>query len=81
METKIFEKATKAEKLRTSEAFKTFLSEVVEQQLGVFKDASAKEDQIAEAHAMIRALDKIKAQMDRAVNDAKHVKRRQAKKS
>jgi len=64
--TKIAEKAARAERLRTSSAFKEFYQEVVDEQSAVFANPAAKPDEISEAHAMIRALSKLTNQMGRA---------------
>lgn len=73
-------KATRAESLRVSKLFQEFHSDVFEAQVAVFRNPSSTEDERAEAHAMIRALDKIKAQLDRVITSAKMEKKRASRK-
>jgi hypothetical protein len=74
------EKASRAEALRASKLFQEFHAEALADQVKTFSNADAKMEEIAEAHAMIRALGKLKAKMDRAVNAAKLERRNQGKK-
>lgn len=65
------EKAARAAALQGSKLFQEFHQEAVEDQMKIFSNADAKMEEIAEAHAMIRALGKLKARLAKAVNDAK----------
>ena len=75
----VTQKADRAEKLQASETFNEFLAETTERQVAVFRDVASSEADRAEAHAMLRALDKIKAQIARAVSDGKIARKRAAK--
>ncbi|AUQ64440.1 hypothetical protein [Phaeobacter inhibens] len=73
------QKAGRAEALQVSKLFQEFHQETIDEQHKVFDNTDAKIEEIAEAHAMIRALGKMKAKMAKAVNDAKHERRSQRK--
>lgn len=72
-------KAGRAESLRTDKRFVEFYQEAIDDQVKVFLNADAAEVDIGEAHAMIRALTKLKARMDIATSRAKVVRGRKAK--
>ncbi|MCA0856159.1 hypothetical protein [Phaeobacter italicus] len=73
-------KAERSEALRTSKIFDEFLCETIDEQTKIFQNADAKIEEISEAHAIIRALGKMKAKMAKAVNAAKHERHTQRKK-
>ena len=59
-----------AKRLKKDTAFMTFLNEVRENQLITFATSSAAEiEQREEAHAIMRALNLIEAQLDAAIGD------------
>ncbi|WP_291728776.1 hypothetical protein [Leisingera sp. F5] len=65
------EKATRAEALQASKLFQEYHQETVEEQVKIFENTDAKMEDTSEAHAMLRALGKLKAKMARAVTAAK----------
>jgi len=73
------EKAGRAEALQANKIFQEFHAEAVEEQLKIFENTDATMEQISEAHAMLRALGKLKAKMAKAVSAAKLERRSQRK--
>lgn len=76
---KVAAKANRAQGLRTSKAFQEFHQEVMDAQTAVFMNPSASSDEIAEAHAIIRALRKIIDRMGAAEFDHKLAVKREEK--
>lgn len=62
-------KATRAKRLRESEVFMEFHQEVMGEQVAVFSNPDASPDEIAESHAIVRALQKIVGRMRAAEFD------------
>jgi hypothetical protein len=70
MSTVIRIQSQEAKRLKKDTAFMTFLNEVRENQLITFATSSAAEiEQREEAHAIMRALNLIEAQLDAAIGD------------
>ena len=70
MSTVIRIQSEEAKRLKKDTAFMTFLNEVRENQLITFATSSAVEiEQREEAHAIMRALNLIEAQLDVAIGD------------
>ena len=72
----IEQKSSRAESLRVSKLFQEFYQEAVDDAVRVFVNADASADEIGEAHAIIRALTKLKSRMDRATSQAKVARKR-----
>lgn len=69
--TKIAAKAARAKGLRANKAFQEFHGEVLAEQMAVFGNPASNADEIAESHAIIRALRKITDRMASAEFDHK----------
>ena len=70
MSTVVRIQSQEAKRLKKDTAFMTFLNEVRENQLITFATSSAAEiEQREEAHAIMRALNLIEAQLDAAIGD------------
>tara|TARA_R110001592_G_scaffold168993_2_gene405374 strand:+ start:3188 stop:3430 length:243 start_codon:yes stop_codon:yes gene_type:complete len=80
MSTGIRIEADEARRLKNDTAFKTFMQSVRENQMSIFAGSSASEvDVREEAHAIMRALDQIKATLDAAVMAEALLDRKQRK--
>lgn len=72
-------KSDRARKMLASKEFKEFSQEVMDAQIAVFSNPSAKPEEISEAHAIIRALRKIVDQAGKAQMAHKMAERKVAK--
>lgn len=72
-------KAARAKQLLEDEVFKEALDMVLSAQVGVFQYPTSSEEEIMEAHRMVRALAALKGQLQSFVDDSKLLERRQNK--
>ena len=72
-------KAARAKQLLEDEVFKEALDMVLSAQVGVFQYPTSSEEEIMEAHRMVRALAAFKGQLQSFVDDSKLLERRQNK--
>lgn len=72
-------KAARAKQILEDEVFKEALDVVLSEQVGVFKHPTSSEEEIMEAHRMVRALTQLKGQFQSFVDDGKLLERRQKK--
>jgi hypothetical protein len=72
-------KAARAKQILEDEVFKEALNVVLSAQVGVFQSLSSSEDEIMEAHRMVRALTLLKGQLQSFVSDSKLLEQRQNK--
>jgi hypothetical protein len=72
-------KAARAKQILEDEVFKEALNVVLSAQVGVFQSLSSSEEEIMEAHRMVRALTLLKGQLQSFVSDSKLLEQRQNK--
>lgn len=72
-------KAARAKQILEDEVFKDALNVVLSAQVGVFQSLSSSEEEIMEAHRMVRALTLLKGQLQSFVSDSKLLEQRQNK--
>lgn len=72
-------KAARAKQLLEDEVFKEALDMVLSAQVGVFQHPTSSEEEIMEAHRMVRALAALKGQLQSFVDGGKLLERRQNK--
>ena len=72
-------KAARAKQRLEDEVFKEALDMVLSAQVGVFQYPTSSEEEIMEAHRMVRALAALKGQLQSFVDDSKLLERRQNK--
>jgi len=72
-------KAARAKQILEDEVFKEALNVILSEQVGVFTYPNASEEEIMEAHRMVRALTQLKGQLQSFVSDSKLLERRQDK--
>jgi len=72
-------KAARAKQILEDEVFKGALNVVLSDQIEVFSNLNSSQEEIMEAHRMVRALTLLKGQLQSFVNDSKLLERRQDK--
>lgn len=72
-------KAARAKQILEDEVFKGALNVVLSDQVEVFSNLNSSQEEIMEAHRMVRALTLLKGQLQSFVNDSKLLERRQDK--
>jgi hypothetical protein len=72
-------KAARAKQILEDDVFKEALNMVLSEQIEVFKRLNASQEEIMEAHRMVRALTLLKGQLQSFVSDSKLLERRQDK--
>lgn len=77
METHV--KAARAKQILEDEVFKEALNMILSEQVGVFRHPNSSQEEIMEAHRMVRSLTQLQGQLQSFVNDGKLLERRQDK--
>lgn len=72
-------KAARAKQILEDEVFKDALNVVLSDQIEVFSNLNSSQEEIMEAHRMVRALTLLKGQLQSFVSDSKLLERRQDK--
>ena len=72
-------KAARAKQLLEDVVLKEALDVLLSEQIGVFESPSASQEEIMEAHRMVRSLSQLKAKLQSFVNDGRFLQRRQDK--
>lgn len=72
-------KAARAKQILEDEVFKGALNVVLSDQIEVFSNLNSSQEEIMEAHRMVRALTLLKGQLQSFVSDSKLLERRQDK--
>lgn len=78
---KVAAKATRAVRLRDNKAFQEFVDEVLEDQRLVLMNAASTQEQLEQAHGIVKAISLITAKLKTAESDARMEEKRQAKRS
>lgn len=72
-------KAARAKQILEDDVFKEALNMVLSEQVGVFTHPTSSEEEIMEAHRMVRALTQLKGYLQSFVDDGKLLEKRQLK--
>lgn len=72
-------KAARAKQIFEDDVFKDAFNMVLNAQVGVFTHPTASEEEIMEAHRMVRALSQLKGHLQSFVTDGKLLERQQNK--
>lgn len=72
-------KASRAKQLLEDMVLKEALNVLLSEQIEVFESLNSSQEEIMEAHRMVRSLSRFKAQLQSFVNDGRFLERRQDK--